>query len=287
MTDQNTYQVADWNGQSGEYWVANQARLDAMFAVFGQAAIEAAAPKRGERVLDVGCGAGASSLALAARVGAGGHVLGVDISEPLIGRACALAPQDTPAQFRVADVSSAELPEGAFDILFSRFGVMFFDDPTGAFAHMRRALKPGARLAFVCWRGMAENDWVRLPMGAIKGIVPPITPPAPEAPGPFSFGDRGRVERILTAAGFTDVTITPFDASIPFGEGRTRDAAIDDAVKMAFEGGPLSLVLADQSDDIRARASAAVRAAFEGLPGELSLMIEGAAWIVMARNPPS
>jgi hypothetical protein len=152
---------------------------------------------------------------------------------------------------------------------------------------MRRALKPGARLAFVCWRGMAENDWVRLPMGAIKGIVPPITPPAPEAPGPFSFGDRGRVERILTAAGFTDVTITPFDASIPFGEGRTRDAAIDDAVKMAFEGGPLSLVLADQSDDIRARASAAVRAAFEGFPGELSLMIEGAAWIVMARNPPS
>lgn len=107
--------------------------------MFGQAAIEAAAPATGERVLDVGCGAGASSLALAARVGAGGQVLGVDVSEPLIGRARALAPQDTPALFRVADASSAELPEGAFDILFSRFGVMFFDDPTAAFAHMRRA----------------------------------------------------------------------------------------------------------------------------------------------------
>ena len=106
MTEQNAYQVADWNGQSGKYWVANQARLDAMFAVFGQAAIEAAAPATGERVLDVGCGAGASSLALAARVGVGGHVLGVDISEPLIGRARALAPQDTPAQFRVADALS-------------------------------------------------------------------------------------------------------------------------------------------------------------------------------------
>jgi len=91
MTEQNAYQVADWNGQSGEYWVTNQARLDAMFAVFGQAAIAAAAPATGERVLDVGCGAGASSLALAARVGAGGHVLGVDISEPLIGRARACA----------------------------------------------------------------------------------------------------------------------------------------------------------------------------------------------------
>ena len=164
---------------------------------------------------------------------------------------------------------------------------MFFDDPTGAFAHMRRALRPGGRVAFVCWRGAAENDWVRLPMGAIKGIVPPTAPPDPEAPGQFSFGDRGRVARILTAAGFTDIAIAPFDASIPFGEGGTRDAAIDDAVKMAFEGGPLSRALADQPDDIRARASAAVRAAFAGLPGERSVMIDGAAWIVMARNPAS
>jgi len=287
MAKQNANQAADWNGQSGEHWVANQARLDAMLAVFGQAAIEAAAPAAGERVLDVGCGAGASSLALAARVGAGGQVLGVDISEPLIGRARALASQNMPVQFQVADASSAELPEGAFDILFSRFGVMFFDDPTGAFAHMRRALRPGGRVAFVCWRGAAENDWVRLPMGAIKGIVPPTAQPDPEAPGPFSFGDPGRVARILTAAGFTDIAIAPFDASTPFGEGETRDAAIEDAVKMAIEGGPLSRALAGQPDDIRARASAAVRAAFAGLPGERSVMIDGAAWIVMARNPAS
>jgi SAM-dependent methyltransferase len=287
MAEQNAYQVADWNGQSGERWVANQTRLDAMLAVFGQAAIEAAAPATGERVLDVGCGAGASSLALASRVGAGGQVLGVDISEPLIGRARALAPRNTPALFWVADASSAELPEGAFDILFSRFGVMFFDDPAGAFAHMRRALRPGARAAFACWRSAAENDWVRLPMGAIKGLVPPTAPRDPEAPGPFSFGDRERVARILTAAGFTDIAIAPFDASIPFGEGETRDAAIDDAVKLAFEVGPLSRALADQPDDIRARASGAVRAAFAGLPGERSVMIDGAAWIVMARNPTS
>ncbi|MDN7874927.1 class I SAM-dependent methyltransferase [Burkholderia aenigmatica] len=287
MAEQNTYRVGDWNGQSGERWVANQARLDAMVAVFGQAAMEAAAPATGERVLDIGCGAGASSLVLAARVGAGGHVLGVDISEPLIDRARALAPQDTPALFQLADASIAELPEGAFDILFSRFGVMFFDDPAAAFAHMRRALKPGGRVAFVCWRGAAENDWVRLPLGALKGIVPPSALPDPEAPGPFSFGDRARVARILTAAGLTDIAIAPFDASVPFGEGRTRDAAIDDAVKMTLEVGPLSRALADQPDDIRARASAAVRAAFAGLPGERSVMINGAAWIVMARNPAS
>jgi SAM-dependent methyltransferase len=287
MAEQNAYQVADWNGQSGEHWVANQARLDAMLAAFGEAAIEAAAPAMDERILDVGCGAGTTSLALAAHVGAGGQVLGVDISEPLIDRARALAPQDTPAQFQVADASSAELPEGALDVLFSRFGVMFFDDPTGAFAHMRRALRPGGRVAFVCWRGTAENDWVRLPMGAIKGIVPPPAPPDPDAPGPFSFGDRERVTRILMAAGFTDIAIAPFDASVPFGQGETRNAAIDDAVKMAFEGGPLSRALAHQPDDIRTRASAAVRAVFAGLPGERSLMINGAAWIVTARNPAS
>lgn len=217
-----------------------------------------------------GCGAGASSLALAARVGA--------------DRARALAPQDTPVQFRVADAGSAELPEGAFDILFSRFGGMFFDDPTAAFAHMRRALKPGGRVAFVCWRGAAENDWVHLPMDAVKGIVPPTALPDPEAPGPFSFGDRGRVARILTAAGFTDIAIAPFDASVPFGEGATRDAAIDDALKMTFEVGPLSRALAD---DIRARASAAVRAAFAGPAGERSVMIDRATWTVTARNPAS
>ncbi|PPQ14430.1 SAM-dependent methyltransferase [Bradyrhizobium sp. AC87j1] len=287
MAEHNADRVTDWNGQSGERWVAHQAQLDARLAVFGQAAIEAAAPAAGERVLDVGCGTGASTLALAARVGAGGQVLGVDISEPLIARARALAPQDTPALFRVADASSGELPQGAFDILFSRFGVMFFADPTGAFAHMRRALKPGGRVAFVCWRGVAENDWMRLPMGAIKGIVPPMAPPDPEAPGPFSFGDRGRVARILTAAGFTDIALAPFDVSVPFGEGATRDAAIDNAVKMTLEVGPLSRALVDQPDDIRARASAAVRAAFAGRAGERSVTINSATWIVTARNPAS
>ena len=287
MAAQNAYQVADWNGPSGERWVANQVRLDAMVAVFGQAAIEAAAPATGERVLDVGCGAGASSLALAARVGATGQVLGVDISEALIGRARALAPQETPVLFQVADASNAGLPEGTFDVLFSRFGVMFFEDPTMAFAHMRRALRPGGRVAFVCWRGAAENEWVRVPMGAIKGIVPPSAPTDPEAPGPFSFSDQGRVRRIQAEAGFTDIAMTPFDASVPLGEGATRDAAISDAVKMAVEVGPVSRALADQSDDTRARASAAVRSAFAVLPGERSVMCGGAAWIVTARNPAS
>ena len=188
-------------------------------------------------MLDIGCGAGSSSLALAARVGPRGHVLGVDISEQLVARARALLPADAPVRFGLADASSAALPERAFDLLFSRFGVMFFDDPAAAFAHMRRALKPGGRLAFVCWRVAAENDWTRLPMGAVAGIVPPLPPPEPDAPDPFSFGDRDRVARILTEARFADVDVVAFDRAIPFGAGATRAAAIDDAVDMAFEVG--------------------------------------------------
>lgn len=284
MTERSTSKVGEWNGQSGERWVMYQARLDTIMDVFGQAAIEAASPMAGEHVLDVGCGAGASSIDLANRVGAGGHVLGVDISEALIRRAQAQTPPDMPVFFQLADAGSAEFPTAAFDILFSRFGVMFFHDPTSAFVNMRRALRPGGRVAFVCWRGVAESDWVRLPMAAIKGIIPPPPPPGPDAPGPFSFGNRERVTRILMAGGFTDIEIAPFDASVPFGVGATRSAAIDNAVEMTFEAGPLTRLLADQPENIRASAKAAVHAAFADLPGKQSVMMNGATWIVTARN---
>jgi SAM-dependent methyltransferase len=282
MSQPNAYQVVDWNGSSGERWVANQVRLDAMLAGFGEAAIGAAAPVAGERVLDIGCGAGATSRALARAVGAQGDVLGLDISEPLVARAREAGAMQQ-LRFEVADAGRAALPEASCDLLFSRFGVMFFEDPTAAFAHMRRALKPGGRIAFVCWRGAGENDWGRLPLDAIAAIVPPPAPPAAEAPGPFSFGDRDRVMRILAGAGFADIRIDALDRSIPFGQGATRAEAIEDALEMAFEVGPLSRALADQPDDIRARAATAVRAAYATRPGDKAVMIDGAAWIVTAR----
>lgn len=285
MSATNSYQVKDWNGQSGERWVANQIRLDAMLASFGDAAIDAASVGAGERIIDVGCGAGATSFALAARVGPRGHVLGVDISESLVTRARADAPTGMPVVFDLADAGSAPFAEGGFDLIFSRFGVMFFDDPVASFANLRRALRAGARLAFVCWRNAGENDWVRLPLGAVRDIVPLPAPPDPEAPGPFSFGDRGRVERILSDAGFTDISIAPFDRDIPFGHGATRAAAVHDAVDMAFQVGPLSRLLADQPDAIRAAATDAVRAAFAEKPGDRSVIINGAAWVVTANNP--
>lgn len=284
------YRVTEWNGAVGDSWVLHQIRLDAMLAVFGDAAIAAAAPVAGERVLDIGCGAGATSIALADRVrgdaAGSGHVLGLDISTALIARAQAHAGDAGGGlDFMLADAADAALPEAGFDLLFSRFGVMFFADPVAAFGHMRRALRPGGRLAFVCWREAALNDWVRLPMGAIRDIVPPLPQPDPEAPGPFSFGDPVRVGRILGLAGFADVAFAALDRAIPFGQGATRAAAIDDAVRMAFEVGPLSRALADADETIRRRAATAVRAAFAERPGAGSVMIESAAWVVTARNP--
>jgi SAM-dependent methyltransferase len=284
MSEARAYQVADWNGRNGDQWVANQDRLDHMLAAFGDAAIAAAVPRSGERVLDIGCGAGATSLAIADRVGPEGHVRGVDISEPLIARARDAAPPGAPMSFELADAARAALPAQCFDLLFSRFGVMFFDDPVAAFAHMRAALKRNGRLAFVCWRAASENDWVRLPMEAVRDLVPPSPPPDPEAPGPFSFGDRNRIAHILTAAGFTEVDIAPFDHNLPFGRGATRAEAIENAVDLAFQVGPLSRVLIDQPDSVCRRAADALRSAFAARPGEGSVMIDGAAWIVTARN---
>lgn len=286
MSSENAQQVKDWNGRSGQRWAAHQDWLDRMLAAYGDAAIAASDVATGEQVLDIGCGSGTTSFALAERLGATGHVLGVDISEPLIERARSRAPHDAPISFRLEDASVAPLAVAGFDLLFSRFGVMFFDDPAAAFTHLRTALKPGGRLAFVCWRGAEENDWIKLPLGAIADILPPAPPPPPGTPGPFSFSSRDRVTNILERAGFADIRFERFDHDIIFGHGKTADAAIDDALHMAFEVGPLSRVLADQPDAIRAIASDAVRAAFAKRVRDTAVAIDGAAWIVTARNPP-
>lgn len=283
MPDAPTAPTHDWNGDSGRRWAANLTRLDLMLEDFGNASVRAAAAKPGERILDIGCGSGTSTFALAEQVGSTGHVLGIDISEQLVELARAAIPAAAAVEFRLADAATATFSEQGFDLLFSRFGVMFFNDPVAAFANMRGALKPDGRIAFVCWRSAAENDWVTLPMAAIRNIVQPA-PTDPNAPGPFAFGNAGRLTDILATAGFTDIDITPFDTRIAYGRGDTREAAIDDALDMAMQVGPLSRALADQSDDVRARAAEAVRTAFAAQPGNTSVQIDGAAWIVTARN---
>lgn len=284
MTNAAQVQSAEWNGRTGGAWLTHQERLDRMLAPFGEAAFEAALPAPAEHVLDIGCGAGSTTLALARAIGPYGTVTGLDISEPLLARARARAMEaGIAAAFLLADAASHGFAPESIDLLFSRFGVMFFDDPAAAFVNLRRALKPDGRLAFVCWRGAEENDWVRLPMTAVRSIVPPQTPLDPDAPGPFSFGDAKRVKAILTDAGFAGIELAAFDRDLIFGSGVSRDAAIEDALEQAFEVGPLSRALADQPEPVRRQAAQAVRAAFAERVSGTRVVIRGAAWVVTAQ----
>ena len=172
-------------------------------------------PNRGPAsgVLDIGCGSGTTLLALAERVGPSGHVLGVDIAQSSVGRA---RERIAAAGLRHADAICADVAAHSFaprsiDLAFSRLGVMFFSDPTAAFANVRRALRPGGRITLAAFRRAKESPWPNAVVDTLRHLLPPATPPAPEEPGMFSWGDPTRVHRILEGAGFRDVSLTPID----------------------------------------------------------------------------
>ena len=274
----NADQIAFWNGIGGDKWLRRNDRMEPELTPLGQAAIDAAAPKAGEYVLDIGCGTGPTSLKLAQLVGSKGLVLGVDVSQQLVDVARHRAAGMANLQFLLADASQHHF-DRKFDLLLSRFGVMFFADPASAFSHLRGALKPGGRLAFVCWRPFKENDWAFLPFMAAVKHLPPIERPAPDAPGPFAFGDPERVKRILAQAGFSDIVTKPFDRYMTAGN------TVDQAVSFATDIGPVSRVLTDAAPAQREAAVAAIRQMFEQRMVEgKGLSMPAACWIVTARN---
>ncbi|MGE0152623.1 MAG: class I SAM-dependent methyltransferase [Reyranellaceae bacterium] len=274
----NADQIEYWNGVGGAQWLARHDRMEPQLAPLGLAAIEAAAPQPGERVIDIGCGTGTTSLRIADLVGERGEVLGVDVSEPLVEAARRNAAGRPNVQFLLGDAARHRL-DGGFDLLFSRFGVMFFADPVAAFGHLRAALKPGGRLAFVCWRPFKENGWAFLPFMAAVPHLPPIERPAPNAPGPFAFGDDQRVRSVLTEAGFGDIAIKPLDRTMNAG------TSVEDAAAFASDTGPISRVLNDASPQQRAAAVGAIRQMFEKRAAEgKGLALPAACWIVTARH---
>jgi len=275
----NDEQIAAWNGAQGETWVAMQARLDNQLLPLGRAVQSALAPRAGERILDIGCGSGQTTLDLAEAVGPGGEALGVDVSEPLLAlarRRAAAAGMDR-ARFVAADAQVHAFEPGC-DAVYSRFGVMFFADPVAAFANLARALRPGGRLAFVCWRRPDENPIIMEPVAAaIAAGLPQPAPGPPDAPGPFAFADRERVTGILAAAGFTEINLAAHDESIG---GNDLEAALD----LAFHVGPLGRMVRDQPAQ-RAAVTDAVRAvlARHVVAGGVVLM-PSATWIATAKR---
>lgn len=282
----NAAEAENWNEGAGKTWSLMHTRLDRQISPIGRAAMARADLKPGDHVLDVGCGCGETSMEIARAVAPGGRVLGADISALLLGvaREQATAAGASNLEFREADAQVDAFPEAAFDVLFSRFGVMFFADPTAAFTNLRRALKPGGRLAFACWRAPQENIWMSLPMQAVAPLLPPSEAPppmlTPNAPGPFAFADPDRVRAVLEGAGFQDIEIDRLD---PMMGAEPLEESIDQAIRM----GPLGAALrqAGADDALKARVEAALREALAPhVSAEGVVSLPGAAWIVSARN---
>ncbi|MHB1846278.1 MAG: class I SAM-dependent methyltransferase [Deltaproteobacteria bacterium] len=277
----NQEQIDFWNGPRGASWVAEQGQRDRSLAPFGEAALRAARPAPGERVVDVGCGCGTTSLALAAAVGPRGAVLGVDVSGPMLARARETATGVPQLRFEQADAASFAF-DGTASLVFSRFGVMFFDDPRAAFENLRRALVPGGRLTFACWRGLAVNDWLSVPLAAVRSILPAAPQPAaPDAPGPLSLADPARLRAVLEGAGFEGLAMAAVDHAMPLGDGASLESAAAEAVTL----GPTARLLAGADDATRARATAAVAAALAAHAHGGAVRLAGSAWLVTAHAP--
>lgn len=274
----NGAQALNWKETTGRVWADAHEPLDRQLAPLGRAAMAALEPRTGERILDIGCGAGDTSLQLAEAVGPDGHVLGVDVSTPLLAVARRRAEGIGNLSFAEGDAQTHGFAPGAFDAVFSRFGVMFFAGPPAAFANIRRALKTGGRLAFVCWRAPGENPVMVLPMTAATPLLPePPAPPVPGAPGPFAFADPEHVRRILETAGFADIAIAPHDEMIGSGGLAT-------ALDLALRIGPLGTILRE-NPDLTPQVTSAVRAALQPHDGPDGVKLASATWIVTARAP--
>ena len=274
----NAAQIDYWNTAVGQTWAEHQAQLDRLIAPLGAEALRVLAPSAGERILDVGCGCGETTLDLAARVGPSGQVVGVDISEPMlaVARARALPVDGAVPEFLDRDAQVADLGEATFDAVFSRFGVMFFSDPSAAFANLHRAVRPGGRLAFVCWRPYAENLWMRAPMDAAQPFLPPMPASDPLAPGPFAFADPLRLRAILEGAGFAGVTIDPFDTLI-------GGSSVAETLRLNFQVGPLGSALRS-APHLAASVGKAVEALLASHDTPQGVMMPACVWIVQARR---
>ena len=268
-----------WNNEAGRQWVAQQALIDSLFEPVTAAIVGAAAPRPGERVVDIGCGTGTTAFEVANRVGPRGSVFGVDISTPMLRLAQKRATDGSHANvsFVEADAATYVFSSGSIDLVFSRFGVMFFDEPVKAFANIRTGLKSGGRLAFVCFRPMIESPWYRIPIEAAKAHLPPLPPIPPDAPGMFTFAKKERLQGILSEAGYHGIEMKPADVPI-------NAKTLDRALAFMMHVGPVTRMLEAGSNQQRQKAEAAVRDAMAANLGADGNGLTIGVWLVSART---
>lgn len=273
----NMQQSALWNDAGGKAWADLQPVLDGVLAPFEDLLADAARPDGGGSVLDIGCGAGATTLAMAGRLGASGRCVGLDISGPLVALATSRARAEgiANAEFIAADAQTWTFPDARFDAIMSRFGVMFFDDPEAAFANIRRAAKPGAKLAFFAWRSPADNHFMTAASRAAAPFLPPAPPPDPDAPGQFAFADSTRVARILAAGGWSSIGADKADVECRISKG--------DLMTYVTRLGPVGAALREVDRATAGKIMAALPSAFEGFRKGGAFAFNAACWLVTAR----
>ncbi|HEX6909674.1 MAG TPA: class I SAM-dependent methyltransferase [Longimicrobium sp.] len=265
-----------WNGTAGQAWVDEQALLDRVLAPFQDLLVAAVRASPAWRVLDVGCGTGSTTVAVARLLGQGGRCTGIDVSEPMIAAARSRAEGErAPASFVCADAQAYRFHPGSFDMVISRFGVMFFADPVQAFANLRRAATDGAGLRFVAWRSAAENPFMTTAERAAAPLLPNLPARVPDAPGPFALADDRRVVRLLQESGWSAVDIQPIDVPCALPE--------KDLDRYLARFGPVGLALGEADEPTRTRVVQTVRAAFDPFVHGGEVRYTAACWMVGAR----
>ena len=277
----NAEQIEYWNGDAGKRWAQEDNTMARLLSPVCEALLQHADIQGSRKAMDIGCGGGSQSLMLAQHLGPDASVLGVDISAPMLQVAqekIALAVDAAQLSFLEADASSHSFAADSFDLLFSRFGVMFFDEPVAAFSNMRSALSDSGKLAFCCWQPLAENDWTRIPLqAALQHVTMPETPD-PHAPGPFAFADPLRVSSILSDSGFGNITIESFTPDIRFGEAPTLQQSVRELAMI----GPVSRLLTGQDSELMEKVFGAMEEVLTPYYRDGALLLRGAIWFVTA-----
>ncbi len=276
--DERPFGEAFWMEEGGDKWVENIDLLENQLAPLDDILLNRCAVREGEVILDIGCGGGITCTALAAQTGASGRVLAVDISSPILEVAKQRCRGILNLECRLADAGSEDLGRAEYDLVVSRFGVMFFRQPREAFRNIRGFLKPGGRLVFLCWRTLEENPWMTVPAEAAFTVLPRPEPPAepdPDAPGPFSLGDRDRLEALLEGAGYRGVRLEAVDIGMELG-------SLEEAGYMATQIGPAAKPIQEAADGDRAAAIKHIEKALQAYDTPQGVVVPGACWIVTA-----
>jgi SAM-dependent methyltransferase len=276
----NAEQVKAWDGDSGLHWAEHQDHYDTMLSRLTPGLTAAVDLSAAHHVLDVGCGCGETTR-IAGRLASDGTALGVDLSGPMLERAKARAEAEglSNVRFEKADAQATVFPAETFDRVLSRFGVMFFDEPQAAFANLRRSIRPGGRLAFLCWQEVGRNEHFAVPYGAVAAIVPPPDLGEPGAPGPFSLADPARTRGLLGEAGFRDIEIQAVTEPVYMG------ADVEHAIRFLRATPTARAMLGEVDDENSAKAMAALRDALTPYETSEGLFLGSAAWLVTAHRP--